>query len=127
MDTIEINGWSKDAGLAALVRATFPEYRRRKIWVRAAETVTFYDLNWSGGTRAEYKAVTLAGEPVGSMARYNAMAPWDSQQAEGKTVPLPAGMVVARGGHFCGKEAVLTLLVNPADMPRYLPAPQVRP
>lgn len=127
MNTIEIKSWQKDAGLAALVAATFPDYKRRKLWVRAAETVTFHDLNWSGGTRAEYKACTLSGEQAGSMDRYNAMAPWDGRQAEGKSVPVPPGMVVAKGGYFCGKEAVLTLLINPADMPRCLPAPQVAP
>ena len=32
-----------------IVRATFPEYRGRKIRVAAAEGVTLHDLNWSGG------------------------------------------------------------------------------
>ena len=121
MTSIEINGWQKDASVAAIVKATFPSYKRKKVYIRASETVMFQDLNWSGGTRSEYRACTLDGQPAGSMDRYHALAPWDSRQVEGQSVPVPAGMIVVRGGHFCGKESILCLHVNPADMPRYLP------
>ena len=120
MNNIEIKGWAKDRGLAAVVQATFPQYKRKKVYVRAAESVTFYDINWSGGTRSEYRACTLDGQQLGSLDRYHALAPWDPRQIEGKTVPVPAGAVVVRGGYFCGKESILTLHVNPADMPRYV-------
>jgi hypothetical protein len=112
----------KPADVKAIVNATFPDYRRKKVWVYAAETVTLYDLNWSGGARAEYRTCTLNGQPAGSAAKYNAMAPWDNV-AEGKTLPVPQGFVVVRGGHFCGKASILSITVNPADMPRLLPKP----
>jgi hypothetical protein len=50
------------------------------------------------------------------------MAPWENV-AEGKTLPVPQGYVVVRGGHVCGKASILTITVNPADMPRLLPKP----
>ena len=119
MNRVEITSWTKVADLARIVRATFPDYKRRVITVQASETVTFHDLNWSGGTRSEYRACTLDGQPLGGSAKYNAQAPWDNQ-AEGKTIPLPQGSVMVQGGHFCGKVSRLTIYVNPADMPKYL-------
>jgi hypothetical protein len=119
MNAIEIKGWQKDAGIAAIVRATFPAYKRKKVMVRASETVSIQDLNWSGGTRSQYRACTFDGRSLGSLDKYSALAPWDNP-AEGQTLPVPAGAVVVRGGHFCGKESLLTIHVNPADMPKYL-------
>jgi len=126
MPSIELNNWRQHRDVVAIVAATFPQYRRKKVWIRAAETVTLSDLNWSGGTRSEYRSCTLPGvtgkaQVGGSMDRYHQRAPWDNP-AEGQTVPIPQGMVVVRGGHFCGKESMLTLHVHPADMPKYLPA-----
>lgn len=120
---IEIKGWQKEPSIVAIVRATFPHYRRKTVYVRASETIQFQDLNWSGGTRSEYRACTVNGQAAGSMDRYHQYAPWDARQVEGKEIPIPPGMIVVRGGHFCGKESILTLHVNPADMPKYLPKP----
>ena len=117
---IEITNWPKDRGIALIVKATFPSYKRKKVLVRASETITFSDLNWSGGTRLEYRACTLAGHELGSMDKYHAYAPWDPRQVEGQSVPIPVGSVVVRGGYFCGKESLLTIHVHPADMPKYL-------
>jgi hypothetical protein len=107
--------------VAQIIRATFPAYRKRKVWVRATESVTLLDLNWSGGTRSEYRACTLDGKALGNTDKYNAMAPWDARQIEGVSLPIMPGACVVRGGHFCGKESVLTIYVHPSDMPRYLP------
>jgi len=109
--------------VAQIIKATFPSYRKRKVHIRACETVSLQDLNWSGGTRSEYRACTLDGKSLGGLDRFNAMAPWDSRQIEGVSLPLMAGAVVVRGGHFCGKESTITIHVHPADMPKYLPKP----
>lgn len=96
-------------------------YRKRKVWVRPASKVTLSDLNWSGGTRSEYRAFAIGGTvQLGSMARWNQVHPWDNA-AEGKSIEIPAGAIVVRTGHFCGKESMATIYVNPADMPRLLP------
>jgi len=121
MPSVEIKDWQKDRTIAAIVKATFPDYRRKTVYVRATDCVTLTDLNWSGGTRSEYRACKVNGEFVGSTDRFHQYAPWDSRQVEGLKVPIPAGAIVVRGGHFCGKVSLLTLHVNPADMPRLLP------
>lgn len=120
MNSIEITGWNKDATISAIVKATFPSYKRRKVYVRAAETVMLQDLNWSGGTRSEYRACTLdGGTTLGNSEKYSMIHPWDNK-AEGASVPIPVGSVMVRGGFFCGKESLLCIYVNPADMPKYL-------
>jgi hypothetical protein len=119
---IVITAWQKEPSIAAIVRATFPSYRRKKVYIKASETVSLQDLNWSGGTRSEYRACTINGQWTGSTANYHVCPPW-ANPAEGQEIPIPPGMIVVRGGHFCGKESALTLHVNPADMPKYLPNP----
>ena len=106
----------------AIVRATFPDYRGRKLRVAAAETVTLHDLNWSGGTRAQYRSCTLAGRFLGGADKFNAQAPW-ANDGEGVALPVPAGSCLVEHSIFCGHDCGLTIFVNPADMPKYLPAP----
>ena len=114
--SIEIS--TKEA--AAIIKATFPAYRRKTVYVRPAESVVLQDLNWSGGTRSEYRACTLDGVALGNSEKYHAMAPWDARQVEGQKLPVMPGACVVRGGHFCGKESKLTIYVHPSNMPAYL-------
>jgi len=118
MPTIYVTGDK----VADIVRATFPDYTAKKFAIQASETITLHDLNWSGGTRSQYRTCTLDGQPTGSADKFNAMAPWDNP-AEGQTLPIPAGFAVVRSCMFCGKDLGLTITVNPADMPKYITAP----
>ncbi len=106
-----------------ILAATAPDYRRKTVSVEATTSVYLCDLNWSGGTRNQYRGCTLAGEFTGSADRANQLAPWDPRQVEGQSIPLPQGMVLVRSGVFCGKVSKATIYVNPADMPRLLGAP----
>ncbi len=114
-DTISVT--RKD--VPAIVNNTFPDYRGRKIKIRPADKVTLHDLNWSGGSRSQYRTCTIAGYAIGSADRYNMAAPW-AHQAEGASVPIPQGVVVVRHSIFCGKDTGLTIYVNPADMPKLI-------
>lgn len=106
----------------AIVAAADPGYRRQKVRIVIAEQVTFYDLNWSGGTRNEYHAVDLETvRTIGDMSRWNAAAPW-SNKVEGTTAQIPPGIVVVRTGFFCGKVSMATIYVHPDNAPRMLPA-----
>lgn len=108
------------ADVARIVDATFPDYRGRKIRVRPATHESLQDLNWSGGSRSQYRACTLDGRTLGTGDAYNALAPWDNRQVEGQSVPVPPGAVMVRHTIFCGKDTGLTITCNPADMPRLL-------
>tara|TARA_R110000868_G_scaffold92457_4_gene256617 strand:+ start:3179 stop:3535 length:357 start_codon:yes stop_codon:yes gene_type:complete len=107
---------------ATIIAATFPGYRRKTVYVRAAESVTLIDLNWSGGTRCEYRGATIAGIALGNSDKYHRLAPWDVRQVEGEKVALIPDAVLVQGGTFCGKESKLTIYVHPANMPALLPA-----
>lgn len=101
----------------ALVNATFPDYTGRKFAVHFAENITFYDTNWSGGTRNEYAAVRVDGRT----AHFVAPAPWVNG-LEGKTAPLPVDIVVVEHSIFCGKDCGITIYANPVHAPKWLPA-----
>lgn len=103
-----------------IVRATFPNYRGRKISVRASGAESLQDLNWSGGSRSEYRACTLDGRLLGTSADYNARWPGYNQGVEGARVDVPAGCVMVRHSILCGKDTGLTITCNAADMPRLL-------
>ena len=105
----------------SILAATFPDYRKKQVGIDASGKCAFFDLNWSGGTRSQYVACTLAGKTLGSASNYNAMAPWDPRQIEGQTVDIPPGCCIVRAGTFCGKPSTATIYVNPADMPKLLP------
>jgi hypothetical protein len=121
MNYITVDKWQRDESIALLVKATFPNYKRKQVSINASGRVTFQDLNWSGGTRSEYIGATLRGNQTGNLSRFNAMAPWDIRQIEGQSIDIPQGHCVIRSGYFCGKTSILTIYVNPADMPKLLP------
>lgn len=98
--------------VAPWLAATFPEYRGRKLRVHVAERVTFYDTNWSGGTRSEYRAVREDGRSTGRLA---VPAPW-ANPVEGATVDLPQDTVLAEHTVFCGKDAGVCFYVHPARL-----------
>ena len=102
--------------LKSVIKATFPDYRKRTVIVKATTKVTFSDLNWSGGTRAEYKACTVHGEEVPIKYNMSAPAPWNNP-FEGQTVDLPVDCVVVEGGYFCGKKRTLYIYIHPQNMP----------
>ena len=109
--TVELR---KNPAVAAIMRATFPNYRRKTVWLNPRGAVTLCDLNWSGGTRSEYRACTLGGSCLGGSGKYNAMAPWDNY-AEGKTIEIPPGRCMVRAGFFCGKPSHATIYYNGSD------------
>jgi hypothetical protein len=115
----------KKADMAAIIRATFPDYRGRKVKLCAAESVTIHmaDLNWSGGSRYQYRGATLSGQSTGSLDKHNATAPWDKPVGS-FDVPIPAGACVVEHVMFCGKDLGLRIYVNPVDLARYLPKPE---
>jgi len=104
-----------------LVKATFPNYKRHKVVITASETVTFHDVNWSGGSKSEYRACTIDGKPMETKVNMGGPAPWNNP-FEGKTVSIPPGFVVVQGGHFCGKTSMLYIHVHPENMPKLLTA-----
>lgn len=98
-----------------VLRATFPEYRGRKIELVFRESVSFWDTNWFGGTRSEYRFV----DQTGASAKLEAPAPW-SNPIEGKTVALPVGVLCVKHTIFCGRDMGIEIIANPAWAPKWV-------
>ena len=103
----------------AIIKATFPDYRKRSVNIEQADHVTLNDLNWSGGTKAEYRACSIDGRPLENKVELGTLAPWVNPY-EGQTIPVPPGFVVVEGGHFCGHKRMLYITFNPADMSKQI-------
>lgn len=108
--------------VSALVAVTFPEYAGRSFSVQISERVTFFNINWCGGTRYQYRSCSLTGQPLGSMDKYSKVPPWENP-AEGKAIDIPRGACVVRHGIVAGKDAGITVFMRPDDVPPALQAP----
>ncbi len=104
-----------------IVDATFPDYRRKEVVVDARESVTFHDLNWSGGSKSEYRACAIDGASNDRRLDMGRPAPWNNPY-EGLTVNIPEDCIIVQGGYFCGKVSMLRLYVNPINMPKFITA-----
>ena len=98
-----------------LVKAVFPEYKGRKFSIVASETVTFYDLNWGGGSRNVYRFVSDSGDIIGLPVA----TPW-LEPNEGRTVRLTPDILVIEHSIFCGKDLGIAIYTHPSNMPRLL-------
>ena len=116
MNTIEVK--AKD--LKPIIKATFPNYRKRLVYIKPTTKVTFHGLNWSGGSRSEYRACTVYGKPLPNKVDMSIPAPWNNPY-EGLSVDLPPEAVIVEGGHFCGKTSTLRINVHPDNIPKLLP------
>jgi hypothetical protein len=100
-----------------IVRKVFPDYAGRKFRVVFTDRVGFYDLNWAGGSRNQYAAVRADG----TTGRMPAGDPWNNP-VEGKTVDLPAEVLVLCRSFNCGHDDGITIYAHPANAPRWLQA-----
>lgn len=100
-----------------ILDATFPEYTGRKITVEFAERVTFYDTNWGDGTRNFYHGLRADG----SSKRLVVPAPWVNP-VEGKTMELPADVLIVEHAIFCGRDCGITIFAHPTYAPKWLTA-----
>ena len=102
-----------------IIKATFPDYRKRTVVIAPREKVTFHDVNWSGGTRSEYRACSIDGKRAEKTPHMGLNAPWNNPYS-GLTIDLPVNTVIVEGGYFCGKKRQLYIYVHPANMPLLL-------
>jgi hypothetical protein len=109
----------KAKDVRSIIRATFPNYRKRDVYLVPGTKVGFYNLNWEGGSRSVYRACTIEGQPLVGGGQMNAPAPW-ANAYEGLEVDLPKGAIIVEGGHFCGKESALRIHVHPENMPKLI-------
>ena len=98
-----------------IIQSTFPDYTGRKIKIEFTDKVTFYDTNWSGGTRNYYVALRSDGS---TRAPY-IPAPWINT-VEGSKVELPENVLIIMHSYFCGSDMGITIYANPCYAPKLL-------
>lgn len=100
-----------------ITKLVFPDYRGRTYRLEFAETVTFWDTNWGGGTRNSYAAVRADGQS----ACLSVPAPWVNP-VEGQTIKLPPHVLMVKHTIFCGKDMGITISAHPSYAPKWLTA-----
>ena len=98
-----------------IVSKTFPEYKGRKFIVEFTDTVSFYDTNWSGGTRNFYEAVRSDGHHE----RLPSFSPWNNP-AEGRKIALTPDILIVERAYFCGKDCGITIYAHPCHLPKWI-------
>lgn len=115
-----IKASSKDFSIKRIIKATFPDYKKHNVTIWPQKTVTLHDLNWSGGTKQEYRACTLDGKSIESKYDMGKPAPWNNQ-FEGLTIDIPENVAIVCHGFFCGNPSTMAIYVNPENMAKLLP------
>lgn len=107
-----------DKAIKAVLVACFPEWKGRKVRVQVA---TRYQMQnyWDGGSRCYVMAYSLA---TGKAAAPSTATTSPFQAAAAATVEIPDGTLLVEHQIFCGKDAGITIYVNPANMAPLLPA-----
>lgn len=106
----------KKTQVARILSATFPDYTGRKFSIEFRPTVTFYDLNWGGGTRNVYCAIRTDGSTA-EIPHADYFNP-----IEGKTVELPEDVLIVEHSVFCGQDSGIRLYAHPCHMPKWITA-----
>jgi len=100
-----------------ILSVTFPDYSGRKISVCFQEKITFYDTNWGGGSKNDYKFLNVNGE----MTPLPTPAPWNNP-FEGQTIEIPPHVLVVCHQYFCGHDMGIKIYSNPQNAPKWLTA-----
>ena len=84
------------------------DYSGKKFNIEFQDNLTFWDTNWSGGTKNEYYGIDLTSL---ENSKFNAPAPWVNP-VEGKKISIPENKAILKHCYFCGNDFGLTLYVN---------------
>lgn len=100
---------------APIVNPLFPEYTGRKFKIVFTDSITFYDTNWDGGTKNDYKFIGNNGKT----ASLNIPAPWNNA-IEGQKINIGENFMVVCHSFFCGVDSGITIYANPCHLPKWL-------
>lgn len=107
-----------DKTVKAIIRATFPDWKGRKVRAIVATEYKMAD-HWGGGTRDFVKAYGLESGAA-SEPRVEAQNPMNAKAHA--TVAIPENVVLVEHSIFCGEDVGVTIYVNPANAAKLLPA-----
>lgn len=99
-----------DPRVKAILAATFPDYRGRKIRIARWSSPLHLDLSWSGGTIDKVALIDFANGRIGHL---RVPAPWSAGAAD--PIDCPPGAMLVIHSYFCGTDAGITIYCRPAD------------
>ena len=107
-----------DPQIRAIVRRAFPEWKGRKCYWSAVETLHCFPTYWDGGTRYTYRAVTLDGTAASPIMR---SAPREYGGVDpDQDIAMRPGVAIVEHCIFCGQDGGVTIHVHPGDAPAQL-------
>jgi len=83
--------------------------KKKQLVIEVRENVELNDGYWSGGSRSEYHTLTKSG--IVGCLQYPT-TPVEFGGGKAPTIPLTDGVAIVKGGCFCGKTAMLFVIVN---------------
>lgn len=101
-----------------MMKRAFPSYAGKKFKVRVQETVNVRSY-WDGGSREYFAFVNLADGRTTETV--HAQSAFDRPIPGADAVTLPDGIACVVHSIFCGTDTGLTLILSPANAPRFLP------
>ena len=116
MQTIEL---SSHPEFKQVIKAADSTYKKRKAFFHVAENVALSGTYWDGGSRYTYTAVNLANGYSLGAPQY--APPQFGGPKQAPNVSIPAGVAIVKTGYFCGKQAIASVYLNPADVAKLLP------
>lgn len=126
---------SQNLSIKAVVKAAFPDYRKRDAVVTVWGGSHSINSYWDGGSRSEYAIIelaTLQRHPLPTSTHpYFDVAARGLANAQDEHISidrvgnvtlkhLPDGFVLVQAGTFCGKPATAYVRVPPNNMPKLL-------
>jgi hypothetical protein len=108
-----------DPTIARILRATYPDYRGRKIFVQATTFPIDVRSWWDGGSRSYFSFLNLATFQTAAMPAQSA---FDKQIKGADQVTIPPGIACIEHVYFCGKDCGIRIYVNPENLAKLLPA-----
>ena len=109
-----------DGLAAAIVRATYPEYRGRKVAIEVTDSPIDVRSYWEGGSRDYFRFVNLTTMEVASVPQQSA---FDRPIQGADQVKLLDGFACVMHSIFCGKDLGITIMIGAANAAPLLPAP----
>jgi hypothetical protein len=109
-----------DATIARILRATYPDYRGRKIFIVPQTYPLDVKSYWEGGSRSFFQFLNLA---TFETAVVPAQSGFDRQIVGADSVTLPVGIACVEHCIFCGKDCGIRIHVNPDNLVAMLPVP----
>lgn len=117
MTTTRIKVSKTTPGIKQVIKATYPEWKGRKVFVREATSYQLSDY-WSEGSRNYIKAHILS---TGATCSPDDAALCPFNLAAHATVEIRENVVLVEHSIYCGKDAGITIYVHPSNMPKFLP------